>query len=215
MDIGILNYKYLGERYIIYESNGTGKEYYVYNDELIYEGEYLNGKKNGKGKEYYGSKILFEGEYLKGKRHGKGKEYYYDGNLLFEGEYFNGKRCKGKVYNKSGELIFEVDLNGKGKEYNDGKLIYEGEYLAGKRNGKGKIYDWLNRSRFEGEYLYGYKLKGREYINDKIEYEGEYLKGKKWNGKGYDENGNLIYELINGNGKVKEYNIAVILKFDD
>ena len=29
---------------------------------------------------------------------------------------------------------------------------------------------------------------------------------KKWNGKGYDENGNVIYELINGNGKVKEYN---------
>ena len=50
MDIGILNYKYLGERYIIYESNGTGKEYYVYNDELIIEGEYLNGKKKEKEK---------------------------------------------------------------------------------------------------------------------------------------------------------------------
>ena len=38
-----------------------------------------------------------------------------------------------------------------------------------------------------------------------MEYEGEYLYNKKWNGKGYDENGNIIYELINGNGKVKEY----------
>ena len=38
-----------------------------------------------------------------------------------------------------------------------------------------------------------------------MEYEGEYLYDKKWNGKGYDENGNIIYELINGNGKVKEY----------
>ena len=28
---------------------------------------------------------------------------------------------------------------------------------------------------------------------------------KKWNGKGYDENLNIIYELINGNGKIKEY----------
>ena len=27
----------------------------------------------------------------------------------------------------------------------------------------------------------------------------------KWNGKGYDEIGNVIYELINGNGKGKEY----------
>ena len=38
-----------------------------------------------------------------------------------------------------------------------------------------------------------------------MEYEGEYLYDKKYNGKGYDENGNIIYELINGNGKVKEY----------
>ena len=41
---------------------------------------------------------------------------------------------------------------------------------------------------------------------DDIEFEGEYLYDKKWNGKGYDENGNIIYQLINGNGKVKEYN---------
>ena len=38
-----------------------------------------------------------------------------------------------------------------------------------------------------------------------MEYEGEYLNNKKYNGKGYDESGNIIYELINGNGKVKEY----------
>ena len=25
-------------------------------------------------------------------------------------------------------------------------------------------------------------------------------------GKGYDENGNIIYELINGSGTIKEYN---------
>ena len=39
-----------------------------------------------------------------------------------------------------------------------------------------------------------------------MEYEGEFLYDKKWNGKGYDENGNIIYELMNGNGKVKEFN---------
>ncbi len=38
-----------------------------------------------------------------------------------------------------------------------------------------------------------------------MEYEGEYLFGRKWNGKGYDENNNIIYELKNGNGIVKEY----------
>ena len=39
-----------------------------------------------------------------------------------------------------------------------------------------------------------------------MEYEGDYLFYNKYNGKGYDENGNIIYELKNGTGKVKEYN---------
>ena len=53
--------------------------------------------KNGEGyiKEYnYDGKLKFEGEYLNGKRNGKGKEYYYDDKLEFEGEYLNGKRIE-------------------------------------------------------------------------------------------------------------------------
>ena len=38
-----------------------------------------------------------------------------------------------------------------------------------------------------------------------MEYEGEFRDSRKWNGKGYDDSGNVIYELINGNEKVKEY----------
>ena len=45
---------------------------------LIYEGEYLNGEKNGKGKEYnWQGELELEGEYLKGRRNGKGKKYYF------------------------------------------------------------------------------------------------------------------------------------------
>ena len=40
------------------------------------------------------------------------------------------------------------------------------------------------------------------------------MNGKKWNGKGYDQNGNIIYELINGTGKVKEYDYLGRLKFE-
>ena len=56
------------------------ENYYLYNAVKVFEGQYLNGKRNGKGKEYstidmsYGY-LLFEGDYLNGKRHGKGKEY--------------------------------------------------------------------------------------------------------------------------------------------
>ena len=47
-----------------------------------------------------------------------------------------------------------------------------------------------------------------------MENEGEFLCNKKWNGKGYDEYGNIIYELINDNGKVKEYSSLGGLMFE-
>ena len=48
----------------------NGKGYIIeYNDDgiLIYEGEYVDGERNGKGKEYDGN-LIFEGDYLFGKR---------------------------------------------------------------------------------------------------------------------------------------------------
>ena len=59
--------------------------------------------------------------------------------------------------------------------------------------------------KFEGEYLYGKKIKGKFYIKGRLEFDGKFLYDRKWNGKVYDEHGNIIYELNNGDGKVKEY----------
>ena len=54
--------------------------------------------KNGKGyiKEYnkYEHNLEFEGEYLNGQKNGKGKEYYYNNKLKFEGEYLTGKKME-------------------------------------------------------------------------------------------------------------------------
>ena len=131
------------------------------------------------------------GKYKIGGKNGKGKEYSIKTNeLMFEGEYLNGKR------------------NGKGKEYNDyGELEFEGEYLNGERNGKGKEYDDDGKLKFEGEYLNEERNgKGKEYYYDgKLKFEGEYLNGKRWNGKGYNKNGIIEFEIINGNGKGIEY----------
>ena len=77
LDININNYKLFRGKYIVYEENGIVKEYDAYNNELRFEGEYLDGKRNGKGKEYFCSRLIFKGEYLNGKRNGKGKEYYF------------------------------------------------------------------------------------------------------------------------------------------
>ena len=50
------------------------------------------------GKEYHwNEEIVFEGEYLNGERwNGKGKEFDYDDHLAFEGEYLNGKKKQNK-----------------------------------------------------------------------------------------------------------------------
>ena len=61
----------------------------------MFEGEYLNGKKYGKGKQYLlNGSLYFEGEYLNGKSNGHGKEYY-NGNLKFEEEYLDDERIQG------------------------------------------------------------------------------------------------------------------------
>ena len=111
--------------YIIYETTKKGKEYFGHDDSLIFEGEYLNGKRNGKGKEYNrAGNVKFEGEYLNGKRKGKGKEYnseYYC--LIFEGEYLNGLKWNGKGYNNHNNIVYRLN-NGNGyiiDYYNNGK----------------------------------------------------------------------------------------------
>ena len=39
--------------------------------------------------------IIFEGEYLNGERNGKGKEYdKFSGDLIFEAEYLNGEKME-------------------------------------------------------------------------------------------------------------------------
>ena len=46
---------------------------------IIFECEYINGKKSGKAKEYYNDgKLIFESEYINGKKSRRVKEYYND-----------------------------------------------------------------------------------------------------------------------------------------
>ena len=92
--------------YELINGNGKVKEYNEYG-ELLFEGEYLDGKRNGQGKEYDDGELLFAGEYLDGKRNGQGKEYYKDGDLKFEGEYLNGKI---KGYDKDINLYLKVNI---------------------------------------------------------------------------------------------------------
>ena len=60
---------------------------------IVYEGNYVNGIKIGRGKEFnYKGELLFEGEYFNDERL-KGKAFYRNGNVEFEGEYLYGNKC--------------------------------------------------------------------------------------------------------------------------
>ena len=211
IDISLINYKVFSGRYVIKESEGLYKEYngedrllLSNNNKIVYIGGYLNGQRNGNGKEYDDEgKLLFEGEYIKGKRHGKGKEYDEKKHLRFEGEYLNGKKWNGKGYNRKGINKYTL-INGNGfikldafneKDY----FIFEGEYLNGEKNGIWKEYLGKNLT-FEGEYKKGKRNgKGKEYsMNNFVKFDGEYFNDKRWNGNGYDKNGNIVYTLKNG-----------------
>ena len=42
--------------------------------------------------------MIFEGEFVNGKRNGKGREYSKKGRLIYEGEYLNDEKIKGRGY---------------------------------------------------------------------------------------------------------------------
>ena len=111
----------------------------------LYGGVYIQYESKTKGKEYYGNsgRIRLEGEYLNGKRNGKGKEYNDDGNLEFDGEYLNEKTNKKENEYNNGDYdldFYKKYLNEEGKEFFDGRLYFEGYYVNGKKNGKAKVY---------------------------------------------------------------------------
>ena len=213
------NKKYLKKevKYSKELKNGKVKEYNIDGE---FECEYVNGERNGKGKEYdKHTGITFEGIYLNGKKW-EGKGYDSLNNIIYE---LNGGKGFVKEYIRENNLISECEYknglkNGKGKEYiyddNGGTvLLYEGKYLNGLKNGKGKEY--INdKIQFEGEFYNNHRLKGKYYMDGKLEYEGVFLFGKKWDGKGYDEKGNIIYELHNGTGKVKEFDTETNIIFE-
>ena len=192
LEINLNTYKEKSQSLKIGKRDGYCRIYDLYTMALKFEGEYKNGKKNGKGKEFYkshetyeneyskgekdGSILIYEGEYLNGKRHGKGKEYNKEGNLIFEGEFKNGKIFKG---------IINI--------YDYYRLLFSGEFSNGNKNGKGKEY----------------------YDTGKIKFEGEFLNGKKWNGIIYNKyNNDYKFEIKNGNGIYKEYDYEENLLFE-
>ena len=188
-----------------YKLNGLGILYYYdikyeyQKKNKKYEGNFLNGKYDGKGIEYDESeKEIVQGEYKEGKlikgtytlndyNYIKQKGFNYTrvkivgiGEINRDHTLFSGK---GIHYDINGLKIYEGTCSNysyeKGILYNGyGDKLYEGDFKKNKYSGKGILY-FLGRKIYEGEFLDGlYDGEGILYKRDGTkEHEGHFSKG--------------------------------------
>ena len=123
--------------------NGQGK--YWSSDET-YEGDWVNGKYDGKGKLTVKTfDQIFEGDFVKGQFTGKGIHKIDVFGYTYEGNFVNGKLSgKGKLIMKDvktyeGDWV-NGELEGQVTEKSETGDYYIGEYKSFKRNGYGKEY---------------------------------------------------------------------------
>ena len=170
---------YLGARDAAGQPHGFGK---ILNaDSSVYEGQFIHGVKNGKGKSWdsngklsgegiwendqiiegfgsikYSDGCYYQGELKSGIRHGKGINNWPDG-AKYEGDWIDNER------NGFGDQLYAEGTkykggfkngcrDGKGRyELTDGNY-YDGEWKSNKKNGKG-IYTWTDGQCYNGEWL--------------------------------------------------------------
>ena len=173
--------------------NGSGFLHYYSKGELLkktYEGEMKGGEYHGHGVLSYEDGAVYDGEWVEGKREGTGAYTYADegeNKRTYVGEWENDVPKHGVFTNKSKET-YEGDFNGWSfeghgiKRYDD-KAVYDGEWKNGKRNGIGTyvygdegenkrtyVGEW-KEDRMEGKGLFTYR--------DKSTYEGDFVDWKK------------------------------------
>ena len=170
--------------------HGKGKEIHPNGDK--YEGIWENDKlKNGKVKKTYDNGDKYEGDFKDDKKHGKGKYTWADGTI-YEGDFKDDKKHGKGTYTRSG-VVYEGDFkddkkHGKGKMTYANGDVYEGDYVEGEEHGKGKI-TYHEGDVYEGDWKDGnYNGNGKMTYADGIIYQGG------WKDGGKDGKGKLIYK---------------------
>ena len=93
--------------------------------QIIYDGDFKNGKYYGKGKLYRNGKIIYEGDFVDDKLQGKGKEFDKEGKVIYSGEF------KNNAYNGYGSRYFLKPYEGFWFNNRPDKLK-QGFYFIGK-----------------------------------------------------------------------------------
>jgi hypothetical protein len=142
-----------------------------FKDGSYYEGNWKDGKRNGKGKYMYPSLNWYEGDWLNNKREGKGTMNWIKINEKYCGEW------KEDIQNGFGTHIWL-------EERGVSKLMrnrYEGYWLNGMRHGTG-VFFYANGSKYEGEWKSNLKDGyGIFTFEDGTQYAGPFEKDKMVN----------------------------------
>ena len=95
-----------------------------------YEGDFVDGKRTGRGVKVWPNGDRCEGQWRDNKQHGHATCAWANGNR-YEGDFVDGKR--------TGRGVFTFSNGDR----------YEGDFVDGKRTGRG-VYTWVNGNRYEG-----------------------------------------------------------------
>lgn len=159
----------------------------------LFEGYFINGKENGRGKYTWANGDVYDGMWKDGKRCGRGRISWSNG-ASFDGEWHDGKKHGRGTYTWADGTYYEGEFadgnfNGFGKKVYSSGDVYEGQWKDDKRTGKGRI-TWSNGDTYEGEWKddkrcgrgkliqYGkVPATGEPYM--KYSYDGEWLDSKE------------------------------------
>lgn len=172
----------------------------------VFEGYFLNEKKNGHGKYIWANGDIFDGMWKDDKRCGRGRISWSNG-AFFDGEWLDGMMVEGKYSFADGSVYEGGFKNGKYDGY--GKRIYtsgdkyEGLWQSGSRHGNG-VYTWADGDVYDGKWkddkrcgvgrMVMYGKAGPDALNAgevfiKYSYDGEWLDNRE-HGHGICREGN-------------------------
>ena len=186
--------------------NGRGKEYDG-NKRVLYDGEWLNGQRSGKGVEYVNGKKVYDGEWKNGMRNGEGTEFV--GNAASTGVWKDGKKdgtfSSAYKENKKEETWSNGMKLGSVITYKNGlkevRQVAGNDEVTVEWNDGERVYQFTEDEKMIVELVNGGKLYEGGMIGNKYSWwkKNPNHHYSKWSfvpdgdGEEYDENGALAY----------------------
>lgn len=156
--------------------NGYGK--FKSDDGAVYEGEFVEGQRQGQGTYYYINGDVYRGEWANGLPNGQGIRYLKDGSAI------GGQWAKGRLIDQSinvakpSKCLKGNCQDGYGELRDASGNLYKGEFKAGQREGKGRM-SFKNGDRYVGNWKNGLPHgKGMRYYSSGHVDSGEWIRGQ-------------------------------------